>query len=739
MLSQSEISRRDFIRAGGAVIVSFALHAALPEQIAAQVSGNSDLGKPVDPTLVDSFLAFHADGAVTLYTSKVDVGTGLRIAISQMAAEELGIPIERVTLVDGDTALTPNQGGTGGSTGIPQGGVQGRQAAATAREAILKLASDRLQIPPGSLTIADGMVRPASGGSGISIGDLLGGKQLSIKVDPKAPLKSPQSYGIVGKPILRPDVPAKCTGRQVFLQDVTLPDMLHGRVIRPASIGAKLLSVDESSIRHIPDTRVVRKENFLAVVSKDEWAGVRAARELKAAWSNEQTLPGSDGLDRFVRQTPVERDEQIVTRGDSAVAFAAAAKQLSATYSWPCQSHASLGPSCAVADFRSDNTTTIWTASQGTYAMRANFSKLFGIPEDRLRVIFLDGSGSYGGNGNDDAAADALLLSQMLQQPVRVQWMRQDEHGWDPKGPPQLLDVRGGIDDQGRIVAWETEMWVPATVPGNRPLLALDAALMPQPHGRGAGQVSQNGDPPYAVSNVRVTVHWLKDTPLRPSNLRAPGKVANVFAVESFTDELAAAAGSDPVEFRLRWLTDPRGVEVLKRTTNMIGWQKRPSPNPQRVQGHSLVGRGVAYVRYKQAENYVAVAMEVAVARISGKVSVRRVTCAHDCGLIINPDGLRNQVEGSIVQTLSRALHEEVKFDRSRVTSIDWATYPILTFPEAPSIEVALIDRPELPPLGAGEAATSPVAAALANAIFDATGVRLRSVPFTPDKLEAAL
>ncbi len=354
-------------------------------------------------------------------------------------------------------------------------------------------------------------------------------------------------------------------------------------------------------------------------------------------------------------------------------------------------------------------------------------------------MIFLDASGSYGTNGGDDAAADALLLSKTVGRPVRVQWTREDEHGWDPKGPPQVLEVRGGLDADQRITAWDTQMWLPVNVQGHRPFLAVDTAGMTQAHGRSAGLTSQNGDPPYAASNVRVLVHWLKETPLRLSNLRAPGKIANVFAVESFTDELAAAAGADPVAFRLRGLTDPRAIDVLQRATQMLGWQTRPSPNPRPAQDNVLTGRGVAYARYKQSENYVAMAMEVAVDPASGRIGVQRVTCAHDCGLVVNPDGLRNQIEGSIVQTLSRALHEEVTFDRSRVTSVDWVSYPLLTFPEVPGIEVALLDRPTLPPFGAGEASTAPVAAALANAVFDATGVRLRAVPFTPDRVKAAL
>jgi nicotinate dehydrogenase subunit B len=698
------MNRRDFLRTSSVVIVTFTFGRAISESAFAQ---DTNLGKPVDPREVDSFLAIHADGTVTIYTSKVDVGTGLSIAMTQIVAEELGIPVDRISVVEGDTALTPDQGGTGGSTGITRGGTELRQAAATARQALLKLGVN------ADMT---------------NIGTVAGGKRLDLKVDAKAPLRDPSSYRIVGKPILRPDVPKKCTGTNMFLQDFSVPGMLHGRVIRPSSVGAKLISVDEASIRSIPDVRVIRIQNFLGVVANDEWAAVRAAKALKTTWSESQTLPGSERLDGFVRGTAIERDETIVNRGDPGTALPSTVKQLSATYWWPFQSHASLSPSCAVVDFRPEGT-TIWTASQGTHGLRANFARVFGIPEEKLRVIFMDGSGSYGSNGNDDAAADALLLSRAVGKPVRVQWMREDEHAWDPKGPPQLLDIRGALDAENRIAAWETQMWLPANVQGSRPLLAVDDAGIAQPHGRGAGQISQNGDPPYAAPNVKVVVHWLKETPLRLSNLRAPGKIANVFAVESFTDELAAAAGIDPVEFRLRGITDARAIDVIKRATEMIGWESRPSPNSRPQSGNVRVGRGMAYMRYKQMENYVAMAMEVAVDRSSGKINVRRITCAHDCGLVVNPDGLRNQIEGCILQTLGRTLHEETTFDRSRVTSVDWKSYPILSFPEVPAVDVALIDRPALPPMGAGEAATAPVAAALANAVFDATGVRLRRVP----------
>ena len=738
MSMKTAMSRRDLLKAGGALIVSFAFESAVPRWARAQGGGVAETNKPLDPSEVDSFLAFHADGTVTVYTGKVDVGTGLRIAVAQMAAEELGIPADRITIIDGDTGLCPDQGGTGGSTGLTRGGADVRQAAATARQALLTMGATRLNRPAAELTIADGQVRPLAGGAGVGLSALIGDRRLSLKVDPKAPLSNPSRYIVVGKPLPRPDVPAKCTGRHQYVHDVTVPGMLHARVIRPPAPGATLVSVDETSVRAIPDVRVVRVQNFLAVVAKDEWAAVRASSALKTTWSEGAGLPGSDDLERWTRGAARERDQSVVTKGDPGPALAGASKQLSATYFWPFQGHASLGPSCAVADVRGD-AATIWSSSQGTHGLRGNLSKVFGLTPSKVRVVFLDGSGSYGTNGGDHAAADAVLLSKTVGQPVRVQWTRQDEHGWDPKGPQQLLDVRAGLDVNGKIVAWETEMWLPNAAPGGRALLAADAAGLTQEHGQGSGAITQNGDPPYVADTVRVVVHWAKDTPLQLSNLRAPGKIANVFAVESFTDEIAAAAGVDPVAFRLARLSDPRAIEAIKKTADAFGWQPRVSGSARSRQGGPLVGRGFAYMRYKQAENYVAMAMEVAVDPATGRVDVRRVTCAHDCGLVVNPDALKNQIEGCIVQTLSRALHEEVKFDRARVTSVDWASYPILRFPEAPQVDVVLIDRPDQPLMGAGEAATAPVAAALANAIFDATGVRLRTAPFTQTRVRAAL
>ena len=403
------------------------------------------------------------------------------------------------------------------------------------------------------------------------------------------------------------------------------------------------------------------------------------------------------------------------------------------------QSHGSMGPSCAVADVRNGKA-TIWSASQATHRFRETIAKALVLPKDAVRVVYLDGSGCYGMNGHDDVAADAALLSKATAKPVRVQWSREDELGWDPKGPPQLLALEGAVGDDGKISAWRTEMWLPkatASLP-NMPLLALDAAGIAQVPGITTGLISQNGDPPYAVPHQEVLVHWLSTSPLRPSNIRAPGKVGNCFAVESFTDMLAAAAHRDPVEFRLQGLSDPRAVEVIRRAAALIGWQPRPSPATSAPPSASASGRGFAYMHYKHNESYVAMAMEVDVDRASGDIRVRRVACAHDCGLVINPDVLKQQIEGQILQTLSRTLFEDVAFDRSRVTSVDWASYPIMRFPDVPEILIDLVVRPQEPPLGAGEAASTPVPAALANAVFDATGGRLTTVPFTRERVRAS-
>ena len=637
-------------------------------------------------------------------------------------------------MIEGDTALTPDQGATAGSSGIMRGGVQIRQAAATAREALIGLAATRAGRPASDFVAIDGEIRPKAGGAGYPIGDLLGARRMGLAIDPKAPLKSPDSYTVVGKPLQRPDIPGKVTGRHVFMHDFRVDGMLHGRVLRPASVGGKVKEIDEASIRDIAGARAIRIKDFVGVVAPSEWAAVLAARKLDVTWSDERALVGDDGVRAWLRAGPFEADETLLKKGDGKAALGAAAKRISAEYYWPMQSHASMGPSCAIADVR-DGKATIWSASQATHRFRETIAKILGMDKAAVRVVYLDGSGCYGMNGHDDAAADAALLSRAVGRPVRVQWTREDEHGWDPKGPPQLLSLEGALTSDGRISAWRTEMWLPratASLP-NMPLLAPDAAGIAQAPGITTGLISQNGNPPYAIAHQEVLVHWIRTSPLRPSNIRAPGKVANCFAVESFTDELVAAAGRDPLAVRLEGVSDPRGVEVLRRAAALIGWQPRPYP------AKTGLGRGIAYIHYKNNENYVAIAIEAQVERATGAIRVHRVACAHDCGLVINPDALRAQVEGNILQTLSRTLYEEVKFDRSRVTSVDWASYPILRFPEVPQVLIDIVDRPKEPPLGAGEAAATPVPAALANAVFDATGARLRTVPFTRQRVLAAL
>jgi nicotinate dehydrogenase subunit B len=725
-------SRRALLQ-GGALTVAFALTGM--RAASAQGAGT---GRVLDPKEVDAFLAVNGDGTVTVYCGKVDLGQGLRIAIPQIAAEELNIGIDRIKYVEGDTALTPNQGRTSGSNGIQRGGVQIRQAAATARKGLIELAAKRLNVPVDDLVAEGGWVRPKSGGVGVSYATLVGGKRFDLKLDPKAPLKDPATYTIVGKPLQRPDVPSKCFGTATFVHDFSAPGMLHARVIRPPAMGASLISVDEGSIKQFPGVKVVRIKDFLAVAGEDEWATERASHTLKAQWSEWNGLPEQSKLAQTLR-SPGATEQMIVNKGTAPANPPEKPKTLSATYFWPMQSHASLGPSCAVADVRADGA-TIWTASQGMQDNIVTYARFLKLPKEKVHLIYLEGAGCFGMNGHEDAAADAAIISQAIGKPVRVQWTRADEHGWDPKGPPQLIDLKATLDDDGRIAEWRTDMWIPQTTKGllNIPLVGPQAARLDNIVGLNTGLISQNGDPPYEAGHIEVVAHWLKEAPLRPAPLRSPGKPANCFAVEAFTDELAHAAAVDPVEFRLRGLKDQRTIEVLKRAAAMMKWQPRSSPSGD-PKAAIARGRGISVVHYKHSETYVAMAMEVAVERDSGKINVERVVCAHDCGQIINPDGVRAQVEGSILQTISRVLMEEVKFDHSRVISTDWSSYPILRFSGAPKIEIDLVSRPKERPFGSGEAACAAVGGALANAVFDATGTRLRTVPFTPERVKAEL
>jgi len=727
------IERRQFLQAGGALFVGF----ALAPSASAQVPPGA---KSLAADAIDSFLVIGRDGQVTLYSGKVDLGTGTRAAYRQIVAEELEVPFASVSMIEGDTALTPDQGSTGGSTGITGGGMQIRQAAATARQTLLAMAAKNLNATPAELSIQDGVIRTRDGHS-TTYGELIGGGHFELKIDKAAPLKDPGQYRFVGQPMPRPDLPAKMTGTHTYVQDFRVPGMLHARVIRPRAIGATLVSVDEGSIARIPAARVVRIKDFLAVVAEQEWNAVRAARVLRVNWTGGGGLPGSDRVHGGLRTSPGDHDEQLIKQGDSVLALRnAAGRTFAASYEWPAQSHASMGPSCAVAEIR-DGRATIWSASQGTHHLRQVLARGLGMSEDTIRVVYLDGAGCYGMNGHDDAAVEAALIARETGRPVRVQWMRADEHGWDPKGPPQLLDVKAALDGNGDIVAWESEAWLPVNTPNlfNRAMLGFVAAGIQQQQGQSVAQVQGNVYPPYAIPNLTGTVHWLKSTPLRSSNLRAPGKPGNCYAVECFMDELAAAAKRDPLEFRLKHLKDEVAIAILKRVADRMDWKPRPSPNPAAGNGREALGRGLAFVHYKHTDNRLGLGIEVAVDRNSGKVRVTRGVCIYEAGLAINPDAVRAQVEGNILQAISRTLHEEVTFDQSGVTSLDWVSYPILTFPDVPELEIELIGTVRDKPLGAGEAASAPVPASLGNAVFDATGVRLRKVPLTEARVRAAM
>jgi nicotinate dehydrogenase subunit B len=732
-------SRRDMLKGSGALVVAFSFSGPIADALAQGAAG----AKPLALTEVDAFLAIDPKGLCTVYSGKVDLGTGVRTALAQIAAEELDVPLSAVTIVEGDTALTPDQGTTWGSLSIQLGGMQIRNAAATAKAALVDEAAKRLGVKPEELTVSEGGI--SSGGKRVTYGELIGGKQFSLKVDHQKPpkAKDPKDYRIVGKPVARLDIPDKVTGKFTYMQDFRVPGMLHGRVVRPPAMGAKLESVDEGSIKDVPGiVNVVRDGDFLGILAENEWAAIKGARQLKAAWSKSEALPDSAKLWDHVRSSKVFRDEVTSSVGNVGAAMAElGARTLKATYDFAIHTHGSIGPSCAVAEFK-DGKLTSWSASQATHNLRKQLATMFGISPDSVRCIYIEGSGCYGRNGHEDAAADAALLARAAGRPVRVQWSRADEHGWDPKGPPTLIDIRASIDGSGKVTAWDSEFFIPQQTAGgfNVPLVAASLTGMPADRHTAPGNIFQNSAIPYKFPSIRTVCHRLETTPFRPSWIRTPGRMQNTYANECFVDELAASANADPIEFRLKYLdpNDKRGIEALNRVAALAKWDKRPSPQAGRS-GDVVTGRGVTYCKYELVRTYVAAVAEVEVNRKTGEIRVPRFFLSHDCGQIINPDGLKNQLEGNVIQTVSRTLMEELKFDRSMVTSLDWETYPILKFPDVPEIVMDLIDRPAERPWGAGEPAAAAVPSAISNAVFDAIGVRLRSVPFTPDKVKAAL
>ena len=755
MIRATTFSRRDLLKAG-ALVIGFNLFDPITRVLGQGLQGGTPLsnagGLPADQ--LDSWLAIAPDGTVTVFTSKVDLGTGTGTALGQIVAEELDVPISKINMEIGDTTKSVDQGRTSASRTLERAGPQMQQAAAAARRELLKRAAVQLGAPAGQLTVSNSVVsvvgNPARsvtyaalvGGTRFNARIEASGEQWDLKVAPDVKPKDPKEYKVVGTSVPRFDLPSKFMGTFLYAHEVRVPGMLHGRVVRPPVVNSRPLSVDEESIRGIPGVaRVVQKGSFVGVVAQTEWAAIRAARALKVVWSPPpaQLPAGPDGIYGYLQNTKPVAERVGTNVGNVANAFAQASKTFDATYRWPFQMHGMIGPSCAVADVQGSKA-TVWSGSQAPFITRNGIARLLGIAEHDVHFIYCEGSGCYGRLEPDDAPEDAALMSQAVGRPVRVQWMREDEHGWEPKGPAQLITIRSGVDAQGNVTTWEyVEHTVPWTDARLTPMLASrQTGIKPDENGiaLGGGDAS-----PYVFANRKVTaatLPWIMSpNPLRTANLRAPYSQARCLAAESQMDDMAAAAGIDPIEFRLRHLTgsnNERVSAVLRAVAQQAAW--RPRARRADLQRPAIVrGRGVGISGL--AGTVVAQIADVDVNRSTGTVTVRKVTVAHDCGIIVNPDGLRNQIEGNIIQGCSRALMEEVDFDAAGVKNLNWNSYPIIRFREVPEVDIVLINRPELPPMGAGEASTTAVAAAIGNAIFDAVGVRLRQVPFTPERVRA--
>ena len=729
------LSRRAFFKTSGALVVSFASPGFTTETLAQAKPG-------LVPSELDSWIAVLPTGQVQAFFGKMDMGQGLDIAVAQIVAEELDVGFDKVEVVMGDTATSCNQGGASGSTGVSNGARLLRRAAAEARRVLVERAAKHLDAPVSQLSVQDGVITgPARK---VTYAELIGGKYFHHQVewnkltgnpmDIKVPAKekAPADYKVVGKPLARRDVAWKVFGTDDFVTDVRVKEMLHARVIRPPRAACKARSVDEASIKAVPGARVVREKDFVAVVAPREWDAVRAAQTLKVDWhALDGAFPGSDKLYDHIRAAAVVKREEPVKRGDVSSAFERAAKILAAEYEWPMQSHASMGPACAVAHVDGERC-TVWTGSQKPHYVQYGVAKLLGVPTQNVRAIWVTGPGSYGRNDAGDAALDAAFLSKVTGKPVRVQGMRADGTAWDPKGPACVHRARAALDASGNVIAYEF-----IAKGFSRQHIATNES---DPADSLVGQFT--GIPPkgtqifgvpaesYGFENKLLaweTIAPLVEScsPLRTGHLRDPVGPEIHFGSEQFIDEVALAAGADPVEFRLKHLTNPRHQAVVRAVAEKSGWK-------------NLKNRGIAFA--ERNGTAVAVVAQVEVERSSGRLWARRLWVAHDCGLVINPLQLRLTIEGNVVQGLSRTLHEEVRFDRDSVTSVDWASYPILEMPDTPeSIEIVLIDRPELPPTGAGEPTIRVVPAAVANALYSATGRRARRAPLNPERIKSLL
>ena len=726
-------SRREFTAGFGAIVVAFSLDPKLArgqERLPGSLQNNRRL---------DGWIRINADGSATIFTGKVELGQGILTALAQIAAEELDLPLSRVKMISGDTGQTPNEGQTAGSQSVENSGTALRMAGAEVRAILIDLAAKRLGVPADQLTLADGMIA-APDGRKVGYGDL--NPELNREASAKATPKPAAAHKIVGRSISRFDIPAKVTGGAAFVQDMRLPRMLHGRVIRPPRYGSKLDSVDEAAARAMPGVvAVVRDGSFLGVVAEreEQAIGARAALLKSAKWTLGPQLPDPARLFEVIKSLPSKDATIGVKQGP----LPENARTFEAVYTKPYMAHASIGPSCSVAEFK-DGKMTVWTHSQGVFPLRAELAKALKMPAASLRCVHVEGSGCYGHNGADDVALDAALLARALPgRPVRLQWMRDDEFGWEPYGPAMVMRAKAALGGDGKIADWDYEVWSnshstrPQSTDGTNVLAAWYLAepqkmgpptSPPQPAGGG----DRNAIPLYDFPRQQVIHHFVQDMPIRVSALRTLGGYANVFALESFMDELAAAAGVDPVAFRLAHLSDPRARAVIEAVAKKAAW----TPGEK---GDGARGRGIGFAKYKNLACYVAVIAEVEVDRGSGMMRVPRAIAAVDAGLIINPNGLTSQIEGGIVQSVSWTLKEEVRFDRSGILTRDWASYPILTMPEAPEIEVELINRPNERPLGAGEGSQGPAVAAVVNAFANATGKRIRDLPLNAARVKAAL
>ncbi len=726
----SALTRRHLL-GQGALVVAFAMSGKAVAQEPRKDGLPGDLEKY--PQL-DSWIRIDADGHITVFTGKAELGQGLKTALIQVAADELAVLPGDIELVTADTARTPDEGVTAGSHSMQDSGTAILNAAANVRLLLTEAAGWRLVAAAEDIEMADG-VATAPNGQHVSYAELVAGFSLHVAARPDVPRRT-KGRRLIGEDLPRVDIPAKVTGGAAYVQDMRLPGMLHARVVRGPSDGTRLKDADIDAATKLPGVeKVVREGRFTAVLARTEWQAVKAMRHLQAGgWERIGAPLASTDITRTVRGMPVEDMPIFDYPGPPAPADA---RTFKVTYTRPCLMHGSIGPSCAVAQWENDSV-TVWTHSQGVGPLRRALAELLRVPPEKVRCIHVEGSGCYGHNGADDVAGDAALAARAVPgRPVRLQWMREQEHGWEPLGCPMTVDLEAQLGTDGRIAGWRHQVWSnehndrPNSAGGllagremEPPFPAQKSRPIPMPEGGGA----RNGNPLYALPNASGVFHFVPERPVRVSALRGLGAHMNVFSIESFMDELALAAKADPIAFRLAHLQDARARECIEKAADAFGWKDRRK------------GSGFAFARYKNLGAYCALAVEIEVDRASGAIDVRRVVAAVDSGEAISPNGIRNQIEGGIVQSLSWTSTEAVTFDPTHRTSFDWSAYPIARFPSVPrSIEVHVIDRPGQPFLGTGEASQGPAAAALANAIADATGLRLRDMPLRADKIKEGL